>query len=153
MIITCALTLLWYCVSPPQRATQASTRHSLGTSSAQSVHRTVSASQTALLCVAVRRAFTGLRKIHQLWPAHVSLTPQMQNHPITSLAVLIPLDVQRIQQSSSAVLPAVACVKYILLSCLVSFVIQRLSLRLHICIKLQFSRTNSALIKKPFSCQ
>lgn len=96
MIITCALTLLWYCVSPPQRATQASTRHSLGTSSAQSVHRTVSASQTALLCVAVRRAFTGLRKIHQLWPAHVSLTPQMQNHPITSLAVLIPLDVQRI---------------------------------------------------------
>lgn len=33
-----------------------------------------------------------------------------------------------------------------------SLMIHRLSLRLHICIKLQFNRTNSPLIKKPFSC-
>lgn len=57
----------------PQHATQASTKHTLETSSVQSARRIVSAMEKGLLSATVRRVSSGLRKILQLWLVHVSI--------------------------------------------------------------------------------
>lgn len=63
---------LFFC--HPQRATQASTKRMLETSSVQNALRIVTAMEKGLRSATARRASSGLRKILQLWLVHVSIT-------------------------------------------------------------------------------
>lgn len=152
----------------PQRVTQASTKRMLGTSSVQSALRTVSATEKAQPSVTARGAFTGLRKILRRWPVHVSSSHGAFVFTHNRVGIdwargTLLRSLLRCSYKSSLVSRTYLCVKVCIKESLnelhgfcsaasSSLMIHWLSLRLHICIKLQFNRTNSPLIKKLFSC-
>lgn len=155
---------------PLQRVTQASTKHMLETSSVQNALHTVSAMEKAPPSATARGAFTGLRKILPRWPVHVS--SRLGAFVFTHNRVLVSIELVehscglleiRCSCKSSLVSRTYLCVKVCIKesrdelhgfcsAASSSLMIHWLSLRLHICIKLQFNRPNSPLIKKLFSC-
>lgn len=158
------------CFCPLQHVIQASTKRMLETSSVQSALHTVSAMEKALPSVTARGAFTGLRKILRQWPVHVSSSHRAfvftNNRELVSIELVersCGLLEIHCSCKSSLISRTYLCVKVrnkesldelhgFCSAASSSLMIHWLSLRLHICIKLQFNRTNSPLIKKLFSC-